>query len=129
MPDPQKSDKDLAFIGTSRKDLAKLIEPVRRAFGHTLRKVQQGKTPANAAPFPQGGAGCMELKEDHDKATYRTMYVAKFADAIYVLHAFQKKSKAGIATPQKDIDLVRERYRLAEQESKMKLAGTKVRHK
>ena len=118
----------MAFVGASRKDLARLVEPVRRAFGHALRKVQRGMMPINAVPFPQGGAGCMELKEDHDKATYRTMYIAKFADAIYVLHAFQKKSKAGIATPQKDIDLVRERYRLAEQQSKLNLASTKVKH-
>jgi phage-related protein len=127
MLDSQRRDKDLVFVGSSRKDLAKLAKPVRRAFGQALRKVQRGITPTNAASFLQGGAGCMELKEDHDKATYRTMYVAKFADAVYVLHAFQKKSKAGIATPQKDIDLVRERYRLAEQQSKLNLTSTRVK--
>jgi len=71
----------------------------------------------------------MELKENHDRATFRTMYVAKFPDGVYVLHVFQKKSKSGIATPQEDIDLVQERYKLAEQQSHMNLADTKVKHK
>jgi phage-related protein len=129
MSDNPQPDKDLKFVGSSRKDLAKLPKPVKQVFGRALRKVQRGGMPQNAEAFKQGGPGCMELKENHDKATYRTMYVAKFADAIYVLHCFQKKSKSGIATPQADIDVIRERYKLAEQQSKLNLLSSKVKHK
>jgi phage-related protein len=128
MPNPSPGDKDLKFVGSSRKDLAALPKPVKRAFGHALRQVQRGRTPQNAEAFKQGGPGCMELKEGHDRATYRTMYVAKFEDAVYVLHSFQKKSKSGIATPQSEIDVIRERYRLAEQQSKLNLMSSKVKH-
>jgi len=129
MFDPQRADKDLFWVATSRKDMRALPQDVHRKFGFGLRAIQGGDTPANAAAFPQGGSGCMELKENHDRATFRTMYVAKFPDGVYVLHVFQKKSKSGIATPQEDIDLVQERYKLAEQQSHMNLADTKVKHK
>jgi phage-related protein len=62
-----------------------------------------------------GGAGVLELVEDHRGDTYRAVYTVRFATRIYVLHAFQKKSKRGIATPQKDIALIRARLNWAEQ--------------
>ena len=61
-----------------------------------------------------GGAGVLELVEDHRGDTYRAVYTVRFATRIYVLHMFQKKSKRGIATPQKDIELIRARLRWAE---------------
>jgi phage-related protein len=129
MSDTPQGDKSLKFVGSSRKDLAALPKSVKRAFGQALRQVQRGRTPQNAEAFKQGGAGCMELKESGERATYRTMYVAKFDDAVYVLHSFQKKSKSGIATPQSEINVVRERYKLAEQQSRLNLMGSKVKRK
>jgi hypothetical protein len=61
-----------------------------------------------------GGAGVLEIVEDHDSDTYRAIYTVKFAGAVYALHAFQKKSKKGITTPKQDIDLIRERLKRAE---------------
>lgn len=62
-----------------------------------------------------GDAGVLEIVEDFDGDTYRAVYTVKFAEAIYVLHAFQKKSKSGVATPRRDLDLIRERLRLAKE--------------
>ena len=61
-----------------------------------------------------GGAGVLELIEDHRGDTYRAVYTVRFATRIYVLHAFQKKSKRGIATPKRELDLIRERLKWAE---------------
>lgn len=67
-----------------------------------------------------GGANVVELVDDHQGDTYRAVYTVKFESAIYVLHAFQKKSKQGIKTPQADIDLVKRRLKAAEEDHKSK---------
>ena len=78
--------------------------------------MQIGETPPDTKPLKGfGGAGVLEMVEDHRGDTYRAIYTVRFATRIYVLHVFQKKSKRGIATPQKDIELVRARLRWAEQ--------------
>ncbi len=64
------------------------------------------------------GAGVPEVVEDLDGDTYRAVYTVRFADAIYVLHVFQKKSKRGISTPQADLDLIKSRLKMAERHSK-----------
>jgi phage-related protein len=70
-----------------------------------------GETDPAAKPLKGfGGASVMEIIDRHDTNTYRAVYTVQFADVIYVLHAFQKKSKRGIATPQKEIDLIRRRF-------------------
>lgn len=63
-----------------------------------------------------GGAGVLEVVEDHDGGAYRAVYTVRHADAVYVLHAFNKKSKKGIATPKPDMDLIRTRLRAVEQQ-------------
>jgi phage-related protein len=69
-----------------------------------------GETDPAAKPLKGfGGASVMEIIDRHDTNTYRAVYTVQFADVIYVLHAFQKKSKRGIATPQKELDLIRRR--------------------
>jgi phage-related protein len=74
-----------------------------------------GETDPAAKPLKGfGGARVMEIVERHDTNTFRAVYTVQFAHAIYVLHAFQKKSKRGIATPQKDLDLIRRRLAEAE---------------
>lgn len=88
---------------------------VRRTFGLALYAAQAGVTPPIAKPLKGfGGAGVLELLEDDRSGTYRAVYTVRFATAVYVLHVFQKKSKHGIATPRRDLDLIEERLRTAE---------------
>jgi phage-related protein len=87
---------------------------VRRSFGVALFAVQTGETPPLAKSLKGfGGAGVLELIEDDAGGTYRAVYTVRYATAIYVLHVFQKKSKRGRETPQRDIDLVKERLKRA----------------
>ena len=86
-----------------------------------------GEHPSAKALKGFGGRGVLEIVDDFDGDTYRAVYTVKFGGVIYVLHAFQKKSKKGIATPQRDIDLIRARLKRAEQHYKESYAiGTKT---
>ena len=96
--------------------MRKFPDEVRREAGHALHLAQKGTKHQNAKPLIGfGGAGVLELVDDFDGSTFRTVYTVKFADAVYVLHAFQKKSHKGIATPKRELELVRERLRRAQQ--------------
>jgi phage-related protein len=117
------STKPLLWIASSRKDLRSLPTGVRRGFGLSLFAVQEGETPPAAKPLKGfSGAGVLELIEDERGNTYRAVYTVRFADVVYVLHVFQKKSKHGIATPKHEIDLIHERLKLAQNDhaSRMK---------
>lgn len=108
--------KPLYFIASSWKDLKRLPGVVQDTVGTLLLDVQYGETPFGAKPLKGfGGAGVLEIVEDHDGDTYRAVYTVNFPRAVYVLHVFQKKSKRGIATPKRDLDLVRGRCDLARQ--------------
>lgn len=99
-----------------------LPKEVRRTFGVALYAVQIGETPPVAKPLRGfGGAGVLELIEDDAGGTYRAVYTVRFATAIYVLHVFQKKSKRGSETPQRDIDLIKERLKRAEELHRLKM--------
>lgn len=107
------SARPLLWMGSSRKDLRGFPREVRRGIGQALYAAQQGETDPSAKPLRGfGGGSVVEVIVDHDGNTWRAVYTVRYAEAIYVLHAFQKKSKRGIATPGKDIDLIR--HRLAE---------------
>ncbi len=107
--------KQLVWVGSSRRDLREFPPAVRRTFGVALFAVQLDETPPDAKPLKGfGGAGVLELIEDHKGSTYRAVYTVRFATRIYVLHAFQKKSKRGVATPKREIELIRERLKWAE---------------
>ncbi|MGA8754996.1 MAG: type II toxin-antitoxin system RelE/ParE family toxin [Stellaceae bacterium] len=109
--------KQLVWVGSSRRDLRAFPPPVRRTFGVALFAAQLGQTPPESKPLRGfGGAGVLELIEDHRGDTYRAVYTVRFATAIYVLHAFQKKSKRGIATPKRELELIRERLKWAERQ-------------
>src|SRR5271170_248210 len=113
--------KDLHWIGSSLKDLKDFPEDVRDTFGYELYQVQLGRMPTSAKPLKGGQlSGVYELREDHKGDTYRTVYIAKLEDAVYVLHCFQKKAKSGIATPQKDIDLIVKRLKWAKEDNERK---------
>jgi len=109
--------KPLDFIGSSGKDLRKFPSTVRDDIGFDLYEVQRGKTPRTAKPL-KGIPGVMELVERYRKDTYRAVYVTNIGIVVYVLHCFKKKSKRGIKTPKEDIDLIRQRLRLAREHSK-----------
>jgi len=107
--------RPVAWLGSSRRDLASFPTPVRRDLGQALYAAQRGKTDPAAKPLKGfGGAQVMEITDRHDTNTYRAVYTVQFAEAIYVLHAFQKKSTTGIATPKHEMDLIRRRLADAE---------------
>lgn len=111
------SPKQLLWIGSSRKDMQALASLVRRKFGLELFAAQCGEMPPSAKALKGfGGAGVLELVADDRRGTFRAVYTVKFEDAVYVLHVFQKKSKSGIATPERDIDLIRERLKRAQED-------------
>ena len=115
-PDDTNAMKPLRFIDAAHDGLMDVPEKVRREFGHGLYRIQQGRTPENATPFESStGTNIMKLTERHDTDTYRCVYTAKFEKAIFVLHVFMKKSASGIATPQREIEAVQERFRRAQQ--------------
>jgi phage-related protein len=107
--------KLVIWVGSSRKDLRSFPARVRVDMGQALYAAQTGGTDPAAKPLKGfGGSRVMEIVDRHEKNTYRAVYTAQFADVIYVLHAFQKKSKRGIATPRRDIELIRSRLADAE---------------
>jgi phage-related protein len=108
-------DKPLAWIGSSKKDLMALPLEVRKFFGHALDFAQRGdKHDAAKVLKGFGGAGVLELVEDDQDGTYRAVYTVKFAQAVFVLHCFNKKSKRGSETPKEDMDIIRARLKVAE---------------
>ena len=110
----QRTIKPLAWIGSSKSDLQDFPESVKDLMGFALYLAQTGgKHPASKPLKGFGGAGVLEIVEDHHGDTYRAVYTVRFSDAVYVLHAFQKKSKSGIATPQRDLDLIKTRLQRA----------------
>lgn len=111
--------KPVIWIGSSREDLRAMPQQVRRDIGQALYTAQQGETDPAAKPLKGfGGSRVMEIVERYRTDAYRAVYTAHFADAIYILHVFQKKSKRGIATPKPDIELIRRRYAEAERHHK-----------
>ena len=107
--------KRLFWIGRSRKDFLAFPEEVHDAVGYALHKAQIGEKHASAKPLKGfAGAGVIEVVEDHDGDTYRAVYTVRFEGAVYVLHAFQKKAKKGIATPKQEIELIKSRLAAAE---------------
>jgi phage-related protein len=107
--------KPCIFVGSSRKDLTAFPVPVRRVMGHALHQAQSGGEPLAAKALKGfGGRTVLEIIDDFDSDTFRAVYTVRFAGVIYVLHAFQKKAKKGIATPRHEIELIRSRLRDAE---------------
>jgi phage-related protein len=108
--------KLVEWIGSSREDLRAFPGEVREVMGEALYRAQQGdEHPAAKALKGFGGRSVLEIVDDHHGGTYRAIYTVKLTNAIYVLHAFQKKSKKGIATPRHEIELIRARLKRAEE--------------
>ncbi len=113
------SERRINWIGSSKKDLRGFPEEVRQDIGYALYEVQRARKPKIAKPLKGfGGAGVLEIIENFAGNTYRAVYTIKFKKVIYVLHCFQKKSKHGIKTPPKDIELIKRRMKWAEEDYK-----------
>ena len=111
--------KPLYWVGSSKRDLLSLPEPVVDLFGFALYLAQDGRKHEQAKPLRGfGSAGVLEVVEDWDRSTYRAVYTVRFEGVVFVLHIFQKKSKRGAATPKADIDLMRQRVKAAKQMAK-----------
>lgn len=96
-------------------------EMIQDAFGYALYLAQTGRKGKRAKVLTGfGSAGVVEVVESDSAGTYRAVYTVRFANAVYVLHCFQKKSRSGIATPKPDMDLIRDRLKLAEAHAKGK---------
>lgn len=109
--------RPVRWIANSKDDLSSFPEEVKRRVGGGLWDAQLGLKAPFAKPLKGfGGGSVLEIIDDFDGNTYRAVYTIRFAGAVYVLHAFQKKSKRGAATPKRETDLVRERLKTAKED-------------
>jgi len=99
--------KPIRFLGDSLKCLRNFPEDARQDAGYQLDKVQRGEQPDDFKPMPSIGKGVEEIRVRDDTGVYRVVYTARLADAVYVLHAFQKKTQA---TAKRDIELAKKRF-------------------
>jgi phage-related protein len=111
-----RGEKPAFWIGSSLGDLLAFPEAVKGEIGAALSVAQFGGKHPRAKPWKGAGPGVLEIVEDHRGDAYRAIYTVRFANAVYALHAFQKKSPSGIKTPRKDVELVGQRLKLAQQD-------------
>ncbi len=102
--------KPVRFVGSAKDDLSAFPKSARNRAGHELFMVQAGRNPDDWKPMPTVGSGACEIRVRDEAGAFRVIYVAKFEDAVYVLHSFQKKTRQ---TSHADLELARERYRTA----------------
>jgi phage-related protein len=112
---PLWMEKPIDWRGSSLDDLRDFPEAPRRTAGYELRKLQRGESPDDWRPFPEVGPGVNEIRIDSPDGWFRVMYVAKFEEAIYVLHSFQKSTRK---TARNDVEIARTRYRAVVSERK-----------
>ncbi|MFZ0850337.1 MAG: type II toxin-antitoxin system RelE/ParE family toxin [Hyphomicrobiaceae bacterium] len=111
--------KPLRWIASAKDDLSAMPTEVRRAVGYALFAAQQGEKHDDAKVLKGfGDAAVLEIIARHAGDTFRAVYTVRFGEMVYVLHVFQKKSKSGIATPKKELELIRKRLKLAERDHK-----------
>jgi phage-related protein len=106
--------RPLLWVASSKRDYREFPPHVQDTLGFEQFLTQTGQHPPSAKPLKGLGSGTIELVEDFDGNTYRAVYTVRFRQAVYVLHAFKKKSRRGIKTPQSDIELIKRRLRDAE---------------
>jgi phage-related protein len=106
-------EKPLFWVGSAKKDYLNFPRPVQGDMGYALSVAQLGGKHPSAKPWKGEGPGVFEIVEDHRGDAYRAVYTVRFEGAVYVLHAFQKKSKTGIKTPKADVELITSRMKLA----------------
>ncbi|MGD0191147.1 MAG: type II toxin-antitoxin system RelE/ParE family toxin [Rhizomicrobium sp.] len=106
--------RPLFWVASSGKDYRRFPARVQDNFGFELFLVQTGQHPPSAKPLKGLGSGVVELIDDFEGDTYRAVYTVRFREAVYVLHAFKKKSKQGVKTSKGDIELIKQRLKGAE---------------
>ena len=111
-----QNEKPLHWTGSSKRDLLEFPDDVVDNIGYALGVVQYGGHPPSAKPLKGLGPGVLEIVEDDASGTFRAVYTVRFRRAIYVLHAFQKKSPSGIRTAQRDVELIGERLKAAKRD-------------
>lgn len=117
--------KPVEWVGSSYKDFTSFPGEAQQEMGHALYLAQIGRVHMTAKPLKGfGGAGVIELIQDDRHGTYRAVYTVKFDSAVYVLHAFQKKSKKGSKTPRGEIELVQRRLKIAEEDHEARTKGS-----
>ena len=123
MKDLPSPTRPLIWVGSNRKDYGEFPIAVQELCGFELFLAQTGQFPPSAKPLKGFGGGLVELISRYDGDAFRTVYTVRFEKAVYVLHAFKKKSKSGIKTPQTDIELIKRRLRDAQQDYAMRING------
>jgi phage-related protein len=108
-----KDIRPLAWLGDSRKQVRSFPPEVRKSIGAALYDAQKGEKAPTAKPFRSIGSRVFEIAPRFGKDAYRAVYAVQIGRRIYVLHAFQKKSKHGIKTPRQDLEVIEKRYRQA----------------
>jgi phage-related protein len=119
-------ERPLFWVGSSKEDLLTFPEPVKDDLGTALSVAQFGGKHPNSKPWKGSGPGVFEVVEDYRGDTYRVVYTVKLEGAVYVLHAFQKKSPSGIRTPRSHVELIAQRLRLARQHSEARYGGERI---
>jgi phage-related protein len=115
----ERKPKPVRWVGSSKEDLSAFPDDVKRRVGLALFEAQMGRKAVYAKPLRgYGGAGVLEVVDDFDGDTFRTVYTVRLGETVYVLHAFQKKSRRGIATPKSEIELIGARLRRAAEDYK-----------
>lgn len=115
-------ERPLHWVGSSKKDLLGFPEEVVDNIGYALGAVQFGENPPSAKPWKGLGPGIHEIVEDDQSGTFRAVYTVRFRKAVYVLHAFQKKSPSGVRTARTDIRLIAERFKSARSDYEVRYA-------
>jgi phage-related protein len=115
-PVPAADEKPLHWVGSSKRAFVSFPVGVKGDMGNALGIAQFGGTAPTAKPWKGLGPGVLEIVESHDSNAYRAVYTVRFEKAVYVLHAFQKKSPSGIRTAKRDVDLVNQRLKTAERD-------------
>jgi phage-related protein len=114
MPAPDRpGEKPLHWVGSAKADFMTFPDAVCSDMGYALGVAQLGGKHPRAKPWKGEGAGVLEVVESHEGNAYRAVYTIRLEGAVYVLHAFQKKSPSGIRTAQRDVDVIRERLKRA----------------
>ena len=107
--------RGLVWVGSSKRDYIAFPEDIQDEMGFALYLAQQGKEHPSAKPLKGfGGRGVLELVASHDGSAYRAVYTVRLERAVYMLHAFQKRSKRGIATPRLELEMIKQRLAEAE---------------
>jgi phage-related protein len=107
--------RPLVWLGNSRRNLRAFPDEAQKIIGDELQLIQFGGMPKDAKQFKGIGSGVLEIALRHDAEAYRAVLAVQLGKKIYVLHAFQKKSKKGVSTPKQGVDLIRQRYNKAKE--------------